>query len=63
MHELANNVLHALFGASQFRDLMMMTMATVVAVNDDITHICELVVLRYCDHAPPDNECSDEGRI
>ena len=59
MHKLAHNVLHALLSARQFGDLMMMTMATVVLVNDNDAHICKLVVLRYCDHTPLGNECSD----
>jgi hypothetical protein len=34
-------------------------MATVVAVKDNDTHICQFVVLRYCNHTPLVNECSD----
>ena len=36
-----------------------MAPVVVVMIIIIITHVCKLVVLRYCHHTPLGNECSD----
>ena len=36
-----------------------MAPVVVVMIIIIITHVCKLVVLRYCNHTPLGNECSD----